>query len=213
MAGEMAPRSGCMKKVPPASNSANSERTPAENPTLDDGRPTKRNTAPRSNRKAADKPAAHVAIASLAHSSAPIPTDASSRAWASHHRGRANRGLRGSRWPGERAVPRPAAYTHLDPEGGRFRPNRVILGRLAEQLDAAAVQIVQKAPEHFILRYQSSGGPPTRADVTAIEGEMNASFGYASRVDLTPVQEIPALSNGKREDFICQVDALTERQS
>ncbi|MEP1209868.1 MAG: hypothetical protein ABJM29_21280 [Rhizobiaceae bacterium] len=91
------------------------------------------------------------------------------------------------------------------PQGGRFRPNRAILNQLAHHLKAAAVQIVQQAPQRFVIRFQPTSTAPSRATIAILHQELEDSFGFKVTVDLVPVAEIPALANGKREDFVCAI--------
>lgn len=91
------------------------------------------------------------------------------------------------------------------PDGERFRPNRMIITKLANHLQAMAVQIVQQKVTRFTIRYQSKSGSPLPSDIMPLKQELENSFGFPATVDLAPVQEIPALANGKREDFVCLV--------
>lgn len=90
------------------------------------------------------------------------------------------------------------------PEGGRFRPNRMVLETVLQHLDAAAAQVVETAPADFVIRYQPRRAPADADQRRAMTAELERSFGFALAVRFEIVEEIPARGRGKREDFTCE---------
>lgn len=93
------------------------------------------------------------------------------------------------------------------PDGYRFRPNRAVLMETYEHLDAAAAQVVQTAPDRLTVRYQPRSSPATKSSELAMAKALQGSLGFNAIVTFEPVAQIPVRSgNGKREDFICEVE-------
>jgi phenylacetate-coenzyme A ligase PaaK-like adenylate-forming protein len=94
----------------------------------------------------------------------------------------------------------------LHPDGHRFRPERDVLNEAYEHLDALAVQIAQLEARHFEVRFQKNPHSGTTVNEAAMAQAMTQSFGYQANVEFVCVDLIPAKTNGKREDFVCEVD-------
>lgn len=90
------------------------------------------------------------------------------------------------------------------PDGGLFRPTAQVLTKTSYLLGAAAIQIVQREPKRFLVRYQTDDVP----GIDALKGavlQIQAAFGFRADVSLERVTEIPAMANGKRKVFVSEV--------
>ncbi len=90
------------------------------------------------------------------------------------------------------------------PDGGLFRPTALVLTQTSSLLGAAAIQIVQFDPNRFLVRYQADDVPGIDARKGAVS-QVQDAFGFRANVSLERVAEIPAMANGKRNVFVCEI--------
>lgn len=98
------------------------------------------------------------------------------------------------------------------PDGGRFRPTNRMLTKVGFMLGAGAVQMVQQKAMAFVIRYQAES-VPTKTVLQAVVREIRDAFGFQLTLSLERVFEIPAKANGKRQDFVCELDELSKREN
>lgn len=90
------------------------------------------------------------------------------------------------------------------PDGGLFRPTAQVLTTISYLLGAMAIQIVQQKTNRFLVRYQAKHVPDIEVLKEAV-CQVQDAFGIQSKVSLERVPEIPAMENGKRKDFVCEI--------
>lgn len=97
------------------------------------------------------------------------------------------------------------------PDGGRFRPTNAMLTKVGLSLAALGIQMVQQKATSFVIRYQASSAPSKPALKAAVS-EIREAFGFDITLRLERVFEIPTKSNGKRQDFVCELETKSSNQ-
>lgn len=91
------------------------------------------------------------------------------------------------------------------PDGHLFRPERDLLVRMLGYVDAMALQVAQVDERRVEVRYKPGPSAQDVADAAGLAREISQSFGYDVNVRLVSIDKVPALANGKREDFVCEI--------
>ena len=90
------------------------------------------------------------------------------------------------------------------PDGKKIRPNRDLITKASEHLNAVAVQIAQTGCRTIEIRYNPNKQSQIPVDEQAMKSEIAKSMDFQADVRIVRVDRIPANARGKREDFVCE---------